>query len=180
MGQGLRSITGLMVTVALVSGSCGSQLGEETCLGRRTTVEYAGKRIGVDVPAPTYLPDGYEIKEVYLKERNHGSNDSVILLISDDEIIWQDDDYQCKIRMSIVYGSLVGLKMPWARDVMLGEIGGYGVVGHLVEEEDGCNSLWYQWYPDPHGHYEGWEIIISTAVVISDEELIQMAESTLH
>jgi len=180
MWEGLRLITGLLVILALVSSSSGCQPGEQTSLGWRTTVEDAGKRIGVDIPAPSYLPEGYEIKEVYIEERNHGSNDSVILLISDEEVVWLDDDYQCKIRMSIDYGTLVGLKMPWARDVMLGEIAGYGVVGHLVEDEEGHNSIWYQWYPDPHGQEGGFEIIISTAVVIPEEELIKIAESTLY
>jgi hypothetical protein len=180
MGKRPRLVTGLLVIVALIGSSCGRQLTEYTCLGWRTTAEDASKRIGVDVPTPSYLPDGYEIKEVYIKERNHDTVDHVVLLISNEDIIWQGDESQCKIKIEIIYGFMPGLKMPWARDVMLGEIAGYEVVGHLVEEEEGYNSLWYQWNPGSRGQVDFFTTVITAYIVISEEELLKIAESTLY
>ena len=47
---------------------------------QKTTLEEAGNILGVPMPAPAYLPEGYEIRETYINDRE------VTLLISDEAI----------------------------------------------------------------------------------------------
>jgi hypothetical protein len=153
---------------------------EYTSLGWRTTVEDASERIGIDVPAPAYIPEGYEIKEVYIKERNHATVDKIVILISDEEIIWQGDEYQCKIRISIEYGSLIGLKIEEGKSIKIGEVREWEVWGYLLGEEGDHYQLWYQWNPGSRGQAEIFEMAITAYTVISEEELLKIAESTLY
>jgi len=170
-----------VILLAVTSSGCSLQATERaTPLGQRTTLEEASDMMGVNVPAPTYLPEGYKIQEVYIKERGDNTVDRVVLLISDEEIEWHGNEYQYKIRMRTTCGFVIGLKMPWARQVKIGKIGGREVWGHLVDKEGDYNELWYQWQPDSHGWDEWFEIVISASKDILEEELIKVAESTLY
>jgi hypothetical protein len=153
---------------------------EYTSLGWRTTIEDASERIGINVPAPTYLPEGYEIKEVYIKERNHDTVDHVVLLISDEDIIWQGDEYQCKTKIEIIYGFMPGLKIEYGKFVKIGEKGVQEVWGYLLGEEDDNYQLWYQWNPVSRGQADFFTMAITAYTGISEEELLKIAESTLY
>ncbi|GAI42027.1 unnamed protein product, partial [marine sediment metagenome] len=52
---------------------------------QKTTLEEASNIVGLAVPVPTYLPESYEVQEVYLRPMTSGPP-GVILLISDREI----------------------------------------------------------------------------------------------
>ena len=106
----------------------------------------------------------------------------IVLLISDEEIIWQGDEYQCQIEMTIVYGFMPGLKFPRSKQIKrikIGEIGGYEVWGYLVDRED-YNALWYQWLVGLGGLDGTVEIIISASKDIPGKKLVKIAESTLY
>lgn len=172
-------VTVLLAIVALIGTNYS---GQSTCLGQRTTLEDAGNLIGINIPAPSYLPDDYEIQEVYIEERNHNHNmtDIVVLLISGEEIEWQGDEYQYKIEMTVFYGAVVGLKMPWARRVKVGEVRGSEVRGYLVNVEGDYYELCYEWPPNPNEAQEWFQIWISASEDIPETELLNVAASTLY
>ena len=122
------------------------------------TLAEASETLGWDIPVPAYLPEGYEIKEVYVRDS------SVRLLISDEviekELVTHTDaagtcqryEYQSKMEMGISWhsqGVAGGLKLPGDR-VNIGEA--QGVIFDAGDHYD----LWWQPRPDPQqsGQYE--------------------------
>ena len=170
-----------MILLAVTSSGCSPQATERaTSLGQSTNIKDASNLIGVKIPEPAYLPEGYEIQEVYVKKRGNNTVDKIVLLISDEEIEWHGDEYQCKMEIWITYGIVIGLKMPWARGVKIGEIGEREIWGHLLDKEVDYYELWYQWQPDSHEWNEWFEIVISAGKEILPEELVKVAKSTLY
>jgi len=147
---------------------------------QETTLEEASSIVGV---TPTYLPEGYEIQEVY------ASDSRVMLLISDEgiekKLVTHTDaagtrqryEFQCKMRMSISWSSQGvpgGLKLPGERPEI--KPSGGITIASVIVDRGGHNDLWWHWRPDPAN--DGmFEIVISAAKNIPKGELVKVAES---
>lgn len=131
---------------------------------QKTTLEETGNIIGLTVPTPTYLPKGYEIQEVYIKDTGDSTEWIVVLLISDDGIEWKGTEYQCNMRLTVYWHDAGGLKMPWAERVQIGD--SYG----MLEKEKDHNDL--SWIIQP-----GRKLVLSAGKNISAKELTKIAES---
>jgi len=133
---------------------------------QKTTLEEASQVIGVLVHAPAYLPEGYEIREVYLKDTGSFTEWIVVMLISDEELVQEDGKYNEKMRLTIYWHDVGGLKMPWAERVQIGD--GYG----MLEKEDDHNDL--SWIVRP-----GRRLMLSAAKDIPTKELANIAASVV-
>jgi hypothetical protein len=131
---------------------------------QKTTLEEASNIIGLAVPTPTYLPEGYEVREVYIKDTGDSTEWIIVLLISDGGIEWKGTEYQCKMRLTVYWRDAGGLKMPWAKRVQIGD--SYG----MLEKEKDHNDL--SWIIQP-----GRKFVLSAGKVFSTKELIKIAES---
>ncbi len=153
---------------------------------QETTLEEAGNFLGWTVPVPVYLPEGYRVQRVYLRDGIEVA--SVKLLISDEAVerklvtytvhaggkpyeARQRYEFQCQMVMSIYYASgVIAPKIPRAEVVSIGTHRGF-----LTEREEYDSLLW-QWKPDPE--QEGiFETVLTTGKNISKEDLLRVAES---
>jgi hypothetical protein len=167
-----KAIIWLLALVLLVAVALsGCQLWSATFTGtldlndyQKTTLEEAGNIIGLTVPMPTYLPEGYEVQEVYIKDTGNSTEWIVALLISDGEIEWIGNEYQCQMRITVYWRDVGGLKMPWAERVKIGD--GYG----MLEKEKDHNDL--SWIIRP-----GRKLVLSAGKDIPTKELTKIAES---
>ncbi len=171
-----------LATTSLVVGGCQGRLETFTEVlelsAQRVTLAEAGETIGWDIPVPAYLPEGYEIKEVYVRDG------SISLLISDEvigkEMVTHTDaagtrqryEYQSKMEMSISWhsqGIAGGLKLPGDK-VNIGEAHG------VIFDAGDHYNLWWQPRPDPEqsGQYE---IVLSASKGFKKDELVRVAES---
>jgi len=132
---------------------------------QKTTLEEAGNIIGLAVFTPTYLPEGYEVREVYIKDTGDSTEWIVVLLISDGGIEWKGKEYQCNMRLTVYWHDVGGLKMPWADRVQIGD--SYG----MLEKEKDHNDL--SWIIQP-----GRKLVLSAGKGIPAKELIKIAAST--
>jgi hypothetical protein len=130
------------------------------------TLEELSQVIGVPVHAPTYLPEGYEVRGVFLKDTGSYTEWIVVMLISDEELAQEDGRYNEKMRLTIYWRDVGGLKMPWAERVQIGD--GYG----MLEKEDDYNDL--SWIVRP-----GRRLVLSAEKNIPTEELAKIAESVV-
>ena len=154
----------------------------------KTTLKEACNTVGLAIPVPTYLPEGYEVQEVYLSPMTSGPP-GVILLISDRKIernlvtrtdttgILQYYELQCRMTISARWNS-DGLILPpkissdMGRGVDINE--GSGLIIWGWDEES--NDLWWTLHPDPGD--EGLFVLeISVSKDFPEEELIRVAES---
>ena len=153
---------------------------------QKATLEEASNIVGLTVPVPTYLPESYEVQEVYLLPMMSGPP-GVMLLISDREIkrklVTHTDaastrqlyELQCRMTMSVRWdgdGFLLPPKISssMGRGVNINEGSGLLIWG----EES--NDLWWIWHPDPND--EGlFELEISVSKDFPEEELVRVAES---
>mgnify|MGYP001129423726 CR=1 FL=1 len=133
---------------------------------QRMTLEEVSRVIGVPVHAPTYLPESYEVREVYLKDTGSYTEWIVVMLISDEELVQKDGRYNEKMRLTIYWHDVGGLKMPWAERIQIGD--SYG----MLEEEDDRNDL--SWIVRP-----GRRLVLSTEKDVHTEELAKIAESVV-
>jgi len=154
-------------TSSPVPGPSGGTSGNVELEGfQRTTLEEASQTIGLPVLAPAYLPEGYEVREVYLKDTGDSLEWIVVMLISDEELIQEDGKYNEKMRLTIYWRDAGGLKMPWAERVQIGD--SYG----MLEKEDDHNDL--SWIVKP-----GRKLVLSAEKDIPTKELAKIAESVV-
>jgi len=130
------------------------------------TLEEVSQVIGVPVHAPAYLPEGYEVRGVYLKNTDSFIEWIVVMLISDEELAQEGDKYNEKMRLTIYWHDVGGLKMPWAERVQIGD--SYG----MLEKKDDHNDL--SWIVRP-----GRKLVLSAEKDIPTEELAKIAESVV-
>jgi hypothetical protein len=133
---------------------------------QKMTLEEVSQAIGVPVYGPAYLPEGYEVRGVYLKDTGDSMEWIVVMLISDEELVQEDGSYNEKMRLTIYWRDVGGLKMPWADRVQIGE--GYG----MLEKEEDHNDL--SWIVRP-----GRKLVLSAEKDISAKELARIAESVV-
>jgi len=135
---------------------------------QKLTLEEAGYVVGWPVPVPTYLPQGYEIQQVYVKDK------TVILRISDEGL---EDGLQWKIEMTISWhseGIPGGLKLPGERPEI--KPSGGITIASVIVDRGGHNDLWWQWCPEMSD--DGmFEVVISAAKSLPNGELVKVAES---
>jgi len=144
---------------------------------QKTTLDEAGKIIGITLPVPAYLPEGYQIQEIYVQDR------SVTLLISDapieKKLVTHTDaagtvqryELQEKMEMSVRWYSENGIpvRLPGEK-VTINESYGF------LEDSDDYNNLWWDWYP-VSGKPGMFELVLSASKGISKNELVKIAGS---
>ena len=153
---------------------------------QKATLEEADSIIGIAVPVPTYLTEGYEIREIYLQPMMSGPP-GVIILISDREtekkLVTHTDaagtrqqyELRCRITMRIRWDS-DGHLIPPAKAPVPKRGVKINASDGLIMVEDDTNDLWWTWRPDPDD--EGlFELEISANKDIPEEELVRVAES---
>lgn len=133
----------------------------------KVTLEEASSIIGVTVPVPAYLPEGYEVQDIYIDDS------TVILMISDEQIdtVPSPDELQSKIEMTIRWYSKYGIpvRLP-VKQVNVNESHGF------MQDRGDYNALWWNWYPNP-GQPGMFELVLSADKSISEDELVKVAES---
>lgn len=154
---------------------------------QKATLEEASSIIGMAIPLPIYLPEGYGIREIYLQPMMSGPP-RVILLISDREtekkLVTHTDaagtrqryELRCRITMSIRWDS-DGFLIPPAKvpgtSVEINESWG------KIMRQDDSNELWWTWRPNPDD--EGlFELVISANKDVPEEGLVKIAESVQY
>lgn len=153
---------------------------------RKTTLEEAGITLWVTIPTPDYLPEGYEIQEVYLK------GNTIKLLVSKEEIekelvtrsgttgSYQVYECQCPISIEISYNSQGipgGLKFTGGGE-SVNVIPGQGeIMSSLIADKESHNELWWEWRPDASHGAPIFQIGIAASKKFSREELVKIAES---
>ena len=144
---------------------------------QKTTLEEASNVLGVPMPVPTYLPVGYEIREVYVQDR------TVRLLISDEAIgrklvthtdaagTRQRYEVQCKMEMSVRWYPEGGapIKLP-VEKVQINESRGF------LQDRGDHRAIWWDCFPEP-GQEGMYELVLAASKRVSKAELIKVAES---
>lgn len=153
---------------------------------QKTTLEEASGIIGVPVPVPTYLPEDYEIREVYVTGEHE-----VTLLISDEVIekklvgkqvvtdvgtvvTPQRYDVKSKMRMIIRWYPEGGgpIKLP-VEKVQINEGRGF------LQGRGDHRALWWDWFPVP-GKPGMFELVLAAGKGVSKAELVKVAESVRY
>lgn len=148
-------------------GPSGGTIGESGLEGfQKMTLEEVSQVIGVPVYAPAYLPEGYEIRGVYLKNTGSYTEWIVVMLFSNEEIVQKDGKYNERIRLTIYWHDVGGLKMPWAERVQIGD--SYG----MLEKKDDHNDL--LWIVRP-----GRRLVLSAEKGVPTKELAKIAASVV-
>ncbi len=153
---------------------------------QKTTLEEASKTLGFAIPVPSYLPNGYNIQDVYIQDN------SVRLLISNKEIekklvtqsgtsgTFQQYEFQCQMEIGIVWNSQGipgGLKLPGERPKITPSQG--STVASVIVDRESHNDLWWDWRPNSN-EPGMFEIVISANKLISGQELVKIAESVRY
>jgi hypothetical protein len=115
----------VMAILALTAASCRPAemngqpgAGPQPSPGDKLTVEQAGQIIGLPVPVPTYLPEGYEIASVKLESHGpRGMWDVTITIESNDDASAQS---QGPVTFEVNWFSM-GIKLPDVERVMIGD-----------------------------------------------------------
>lgn len=179
--QRLWLMLSFAVTTFFVSGCQGGPATFTEVLelsAQSVTLAEARESVGGEIPVPAYLPKGYEIREVYLR------NSSIRFIISDEviekEMVTHTDaagtrqryEYQSKMEMGIswqIQGVPGGLKLPGDR-VNIGETTG------VIFDSGDHYALW--WQPRPDVEQPGqYEMVLSASKSFSKDELVRIAES---
>jgi len=144
---------------------------------QKTNMEEAAQIMGITVPAPAYLPTGFEIQEVYVSGR------SVRLLISDGPIekklvthtdaagTRQRYELKSKIEMSISWSAefMIPARLPVEKVDIKGSPG-------YLQETGTHQSLLWNWFPE-RDNLGVFELGLGVSKGISKEELVKIAES---
>lgn len=164
---GKRLIILLLVLIMVVSGlSCHILYPTfDFTLGpgyEEATIAEVEQQLPEPLPLPRYLPDDYEIKQVYLHGREPQTSWMVHLLISDKPIVREGNQFHCKMVLTIT-SWIPGFKMPWAEHVHFDSHIG------MLEKETDHNTL--NWMLGSKG------LSLHAIKKFSKEELVRIAES---
>ena len=135
------------------------------------TISKIESLLGQKLPIPTYLPYSYQIKESYYYQEPNSSPKitNILLLISDQPISWSNNQYTCRIALSIGWNEPgLGLKMPWAEYIPS--------VGGRLEQNNNEYILWWESYGSPGSLGSTLQLFASQQFL--KDELIKIAEST--
>ena len=137
----------------------------------KITLSETESMLGQELPVPVYLPQGYEIKEIY-----HCLYNDFLVLISDQSVQWTGNQYHCHLAFYTQWGSMAaGFK--WLE----GEVQylpGTNNLSVLVNEDDE-QILWWQNYSTYKEGYERKTAILSLYAnwKFPKNELIRIAVS---
>ena len=133
----------------------------------KTTLKEASSMVGTVLPIPTYLPQGCEIREVYVTWK-----DTVVLLIGAQLSSEVSGTPFCEIEMRIQWWSSGfipgGLKIPGER-VPIGD-----TIGVFWDKDDSYSLLWQPLDTTQQGQFD---LALSASKSIPKEELIKIARS---
>jgi len=138
---------------------------------QKTTITGLEHLLGTQLPVPTYLPAGYEIKEVYYSQEPNSTPPvtEILLLISEQRVQWVGNKYTCRLALSLGWNEAgLGLKMPWAEFIP-------DIRGRL-EDKSGEYILWWESYGSPKSL--GSTLRLHASNQFSKEELVRIAAST--
>jgi hypothetical protein len=145
---------------------------------QKTTMEEAGNILGVPLPVPAYLPEGYEIQDTYINERE------VTLLISDETIerklvaegeamgtVSQRYEVKCKMRLVMRWYPEGGVpvRLP-VEKVQINESWGF------LQDRGNHNALWWDLFSE-QGEEAMFEMVLAAGKGITKDELVKVAES---
>ena len=152
----------LLLTLSLAASSIGCY--DDTIELPEVSLDEASDILGVNFPVPNYLPQGYEIRKVYLEEN------IVTLVISGEQV---STYLQWGMKISIVWNNgqtFETIELPFERIEIDDNITGF------IMQRETVNELWWEWSPDPGD--EGWfEFMISAEKAITKEEMVKVARS---
>jgi hypothetical protein len=156
----------------------------ESLWGEKTGLEEVPIILGmtdVTLPTPSYLPENCEIKEVYLSEVRYREHGMIRLVISDEEVEHQGQDFECVLLMQInwagIDGHTIPMKLPPNGDETGWGVWGFsaGEVRAVLDKRDDPVALWWQW-PRDCGPFE---IVLVASKAFPENELIKIVKSTL-
>jgi len=145
---------------------------------QKTTMEEAGNVLGVPLPMLAYLPEGYEIRETYINERE------VTLLISDEAIERtlvtgeeatgdgsQHYEVKCKMRLVMRWYPEGGMpvRLP-VEKVKINENWGF------LQDRGDHNALWWDLSSEQGGEAM-FEMVLAAGKGVPKEEMVKIAES---
>jgi hypothetical protein len=139
---------------------------------KSTTIQEASEIMRASVPVPAYLPDESEIKGVFIKDS--GNSSRVQLIVSDQELIWENGQVECKMAIQVAWNSQgqIALKLMGKR-VQVNDC--YAVI---TRDSDVNDALWWQWPCKTSSSAPGqYEIVISASNDFPTDEFIKVAES---
>ena len=150
----------LIASVSCDGGSSSITENASTEFPREASLEEASEVLGVEVPSPTYLPIGYEIRRIIIED------DSLVLFVISDE-----SDHYIELKM---HWNIIPLKLfPNATRVEIN-----GDTGCLLEGDDSNDICWNYWKADVDKYKEGLFVVKLTACKeIPIEELLLIARS---
>lgn len=139
---------------------------------QKTNISRLELLLGQKLPIPTYLPAGYEIREVYYAEAPFSLGiANILMLISDQPIGWVSNKYTCRIVITISWNES-GLGIRWLADKGESIHDGYGV----LMQHDNENELWWPSYGSPQSL--GSTLVFRASLQFGKDELIKIADST--
>ena len=154
----LSGISLLALSLAASSIGCYADTGELP----EVSLDEASDILGISVPVPTYLPKGYEVRNVYLEEN------IVTLIISGEQV---GVDLQWGMKIDIIWNNsqvFEPIELPFKRIRIDDSITGF------IMQRGTVNELWWEWFPDPGDG--GWfEFMISAEKAITKEEMVKVA-----
>ena len=137
-----------------------------------TFSEFESRR-GQKLPVPAYLPQGYEIKEIY-----YYLFDIYLVLISDQPVQWTGNQYRCRLAFVTQWGGVSGGFKWLAGKGEFQYLPGTNNLCVLVNEDD-VQILWWQNYSTYKEGYERRTALLSLYAnrQLPKDELIQIALS---
>ena len=151
-----------LLTLSLTASSLGCHA--DTKELPEVSIDEASDILGVAVPVPTYLPEGYVVRKVYLEEN------IMTLIISGEQV---RADLQWGMKINVIWNSsevFEPIKLPFNRIEIDDNISGFIMQREIV------NELWWEWSPDSGN--EGWfEFLICAEKSITKEEMVKVARS---
>lgn len=174
----------LVILLAVTLTGCSATFTSPLSLdAQKVSLEEAGSIIGVIVPVPAYLPEGYKIQETYV------TNEREVTILISDEVIEkklvgkqvvtdvgtvvtpQRYDVKSKMRMIIRWYPEGGgpIKLP-VEKVQINEGRGF------LQGRGDHRALWWDWFPEPDKPAM-FELVLAASKRISKEELVKVAES---
>jgi len=153
-----------LLCLVVLSSSCKQQ----PEYPHRVSLEEADEIIDAPLPMPDYLPNGFEVKGIYVLE-NSEFTEIFTVLISDEA--FDEETLSAKMELKVTLyrrGQMGGLKLVGER-FDIGE-----TQGVLVIKETTSDLWWILPYPEYPGQYE---ISLAAIKEIPKEELVKIAES---
>jgi len=137
---------------------------------QETTIDEIEELIGFPLALPSWLPEGFEIREFYYERHQENSppTTDIYVMISDRSVEWNGSRFRCRLLLYIGWNkATLGLKMPWAEFIQ--EAGG------RLEVKGGEYRLWKSSYGD-RTHMDS-TVILSADDAFPCDEFIKIAGS---